>query len=327
MAKITRQAHKIFGGTGSSDNFSKFGSLVAGSPIKTKDLATIMSLAAWDEGFQSSIFGANKNLLLEDVNAFAYEHSLQVAYLFQQGIPEWDSETTYYVGSLVQAADGSGDVYKSKLVDNLNNTIPGHAGNAWWAWWNPVGSGFGLDADTVDGIHASATPVANKLLALRADLTFDPSVISGAILQVIRNDKNTYQTVSATIPEDDSIPQSTEGTEIITVSITPQSAVSRLRVTVHIPFTKNFATAAFATLFKDSETDARAVAATWQDSNGMYNTFSIDYEMVAGTTSPVTFKVRVGSVSAQTINLCGYVSGRLFGGIWKYSMQVQEIAA
>lgn len=140
MAKITRQTHKIFGLSGSSDNFAKFGSLVAGSPIKTKDIATIQSLPAWEEGFQSSIFGANKDILLEDLNSFSFEHSRQLAYLFQAGIAEWDAATEYSIGSLVQlttAGDATGNVYMSLIDVNVGNALPTGTSNANWRLINP----------------------------------------------------------------------------------------------------------------------------------------------------------------------------------------------
>lgn len=140
MAKITRQTHKLFGRTGPTDKFAKFGSLVAAVPLKTKDIATIQSLPAWDEGFQSSIFGANKDLLLQDLNSFCFEHSTQVAYLFQAGIAEWDAATEYDKGSFVQrtaGADATGQVYVSLIDANIGNAPPAGASNANWLWVNP----------------------------------------------------------------------------------------------------------------------------------------------------------------------------------------------
>lgn len=140
MAKITRQRHKIFGASGSTNNFAEFGSLVATTPLKTKDIATIQSLPAWDEGWQSSIFGANKDLLLEDLNSFSYEHSTQVAYLFQAGVAEWEVATEYSIGSLVQRTSGSdatGNIYMSLINANVGNALPTGTSNANWLWINP----------------------------------------------------------------------------------------------------------------------------------------------------------------------------------------------
>lgn len=197
MAKISRQTHKTFGGLGSSDNFAQFGSLVAADPIKTKDIATIQSLPAWDEGFQSSIFGANKNLLLEDLNAFAFEHSTQVAYMLQAGIPEWDSATTYFKGSIVQrtaGSDATAELYASLIDDNLGNALPVQASNANWQFINtqslPAGSsieymgvvlpsGFLWEDGSAQSRVAFATLFAALNLTLSGNLLIGMQTITG----------------------------------------------------------------------------------------------------------------------------------------------------
>lgn len=155
MAKIVRQNHKVFGDTGSTDNFAKFGSLVAGSPLKTKDIDTIQSLPAWDEGFQSAVYGGNKNLLLEDLNAWCYEHSRQVGYVLQAGIAEWDVATTYYKGSIVQrtsGGDATAELYASLTDNNVGNALPVQTDNANWRWINSpqMPSGTMLDFPGID---------------------------------------------------------------------------------------------------------------------------------------------------------------------------------
>lgn len=141
MAKITRQTHKIFGKAGSSSDFAQFGSLVFGTPFLTKDIASIQALSAWDNGFQDEVFASNKAPLLEDWNAWAYEHSYQIASLFQDGISDWDSGTTYYKGSFCQGVDGSGNstgqIFKSLIDNNVGNAPPASASNANWLWVNP----------------------------------------------------------------------------------------------------------------------------------------------------------------------------------------------
>lgn len=141
MAKIARSQHKVFGAGGSSDNFAQVGSLVAGSPLKTKDIATIQALPAWDQGLQLSIYGDNKDLLLQDINSILFEHSEQVAYIFQSGTPEWQAATEYSKGSVVQRTTGGGDAtgeeYVSLIDANTGNALPVQASNANWRWNNP----------------------------------------------------------------------------------------------------------------------------------------------------------------------------------------------
>jgi len=143
MAKIIRVTHKVFGSTGATSYFAKFGSLQAGSPIKSKDIATIQSLPAWDSGWQDAIYAANKAMLLEDMNAFSYAHSLQIAYLLQEGLPEWDAATEYHENSVVKlpltlgGSVGSPQEFVSLQNNNVGHTPPVGATDTWWKWINP----------------------------------------------------------------------------------------------------------------------------------------------------------------------------------------------
>lgn len=133
MAALPRVFHKIFGATGTSDNFGKFGSAKAGSAITTKDLATIMALSAWDTGWQDAIVGSNKAPVLEEMNAHMFVHSTQMGYLFQSGIPEYNASTTYYIGSVVRVG---AYWYRSLVDNNIGNTPPAAASDANWIWEN-----------------------------------------------------------------------------------------------------------------------------------------------------------------------------------------------
>lgn len=202
MAKITRILHKIFGGDGSSDNFAKFGSLVAGSALKTKDILTIQSLPAWDDGWQEAIYGGNKNLLLEDLNSFCFEHSRQIAYLFQAGVSEWDSTTTYYKGSLVQRTSGSdatGEVYQSLIDANLGNALPVSASDANWIWVNPPDLIIGASATLNKIPKISNTNPANGVpgAASTADSAITDDGVTVGITLPLKFPDNTQQATAA----------------------------------------------------------------------------------------------------------------------------------
>lgn len=153
MAALTRIAHKIFGLTGATSNFGKFGSAKTGTPVTTKDIATIMGLAAWSgEGWKDAVDGTAPAPALEEMNSAFYVHSRQLGYVFESGIPEWDAATTYYTGSVVRV----GAYWYISLADNnLNNTPPAAASNALWSWANQPGVPAGVMAD-FGGITAPA---------------------------------------------------------------------------------------------------------------------------------------------------------------------------
>jgi hypothetical protein len=80
---------------------------------------------------------AAKLPFLEDANAVDYVHGQALGYIYEMGIPEWDSGTTYWTNSYVQV---SGLVYRSLIDSNLNNppaSSPSDwalssSGNTWW---------------------------------------------------------------------------------------------------------------------------------------------------------------------------------------------------
>lgn len=159
MAKLTRKTHKVFGASGSSDNFAKFGSEEAGTPIKTKDIATIQALPAWDEGIQEALYSGNKAILLEDLNALFYEHSYQVGTVLQDGIPAWDAGTTYYIGSVARR-DGTSELYASLTNDNINQALPSQADNAQWEYLSkPKIVDGGVSVDAIPKVSAAAPGV------------------------------------------------------------------------------------------------------------------------------------------------------------------------
>ncbi len=118
MAKITRKLMKIFGSGAGNQQRGVFGSLAAGAVAYSTDVETIQSLGEWTEGWFAAILGGNSPAI-EDMNSMSYVYAYQLAYLMQQGIAEWNAETTYYIGSLV--SDTSGNIYRSIADDNLNN--------------------------------------------------------------------------------------------------------------------------------------------------------------------------------------------------------------
>lgn len=128
MAKITRVFQKLFGSTGSGGDFGKFGSLAAGSPAFTKDPVQIQSLDAWLNGWAAETIADNRPAL-EDMNSLCLLAFYQICYLLQQGIPEWDTDTPYYINSIVQV---SGQAYTSLTDSNTGNNPVGDLVN-----WTP----------------------------------------------------------------------------------------------------------------------------------------------------------------------------------------------
>lgn len=121
MPKIQRETQRIFAGNANSDLISAFGTMKTGVPVHSTDLDTLQN-ANYQQGWQDAILN-DKAPYLEELNGVQYGFSKQLCYLFQEGIPEWDSETTYYKTSLVKFIDDSNKV---KIYQSLQDNNTGH---------------------------------------------------------------------------------------------------------------------------------------------------------------------------------------------------------
>lgn len=128
MAKIERNTQKIFGGDALTHQFTAFGTAKTDNPVYTKDIAEIQDGASYSSGWSAAVL-TDLAPYMEDMNAYMYMVTTQLAYILQQGAAiEWDENTTYYTGSIVVAPNGSGTWYKSLADDN---TSPLSDATAW----------------------------------------------------------------------------------------------------------------------------------------------------------------------------------------------------
>lgn len=104
MAKITRVKQEIFGIDGPVGEFGQIGSDANGAATNTKDIATIQALSQYADGLFSVFPNADEPPIAEEINSMYYLLSTQIAQMMQAGIPEWETNTDYYVGSIVQVA-------------------------------------------------------------------------------------------------------------------------------------------------------------------------------------------------------------------------------
>jgi hypothetical protein len=80
-----------------------------------------------------------------------------------------------------------------------------------------------------------------------------------------------------------------------------------------------------ASLFQDSTADALITKAQRQDTSGQFFAIDMSYEMVAGTTSATTFKVRIGGAASGTLTLNGLGGSRFYGGVANSYIKVTEV--
>lgn len=161
--------------------------------------------------------------------------------------------------------------------------------------------------------------------------TVDYNTLGTNMLVQVRNSSlyTTATSITSVIPLDDTIPQSTEGTQIATVSITPKATTHALWIEGQFVGQWISANNAAWAIFQDST--ASAIAAGGLARNDFANsapvTTTFGHLMTAGTTSSTTFKLRVGPATGGTLYTNGGSSGRRYGGVTACWLKVTELKA
>jgi hypothetical protein len=148
----------------------------------------------------------------------------------------------------------------------------------------------------------------------------------GAVLKVSSTSSSTPGSTTTTIPLDNTIPQSSEGAEIITLSFTPTSASSRVLVFFNFCYSSNVNTP-IAALFFDS--DASATCSSFLNtvpSSGYAQNAHIMFDLPSWSGSK-TIKIRAGPnfySGAPAFFWNKITSGDVFNGTMKTTLTVIE---
>jgi hypothetical protein len=149
----------------------------------------------------------------------------------------------------------------------------------------------------------------------------------GTIAQVVRDTDATYVTATTDLPCDNSIPQITEGEEVLSVAITPVNASSILRITAYLPLGASTAGQVGAALFVDATAGAlNAIGQRVNSAAGM-SPMVLRHTVAAASTSARTYRIRIGPDVGGPAEayLNGDGTSRQFGGVCLASLEVEEI--
>ena len=190
-----------------------------------------------------------------------------------------------------------------------------------------TGSGINFNGSTSGTILLTQPAVAGaNTITLPAETgTLRSTVSSGTVLQVVNYTTGAVATGTTAIPQDDTIPQITEGTQFMTLAITPRSATSKLIIQVVTCVTASVTDNVCTALFQDSTANALAALNAVNSVAGWVLNHSYVYYMTSGTTSSTTFRVRVGANGGSTITFNGSGGGRLYGGVMPSSITITEV--
>ena len=145
------------------------------------------------------------------------------------------------------------------------------------------------------------------------------------VIQAIHSADAAVATGTATIPADDTIPQTSEGNQYLSVTITPKSTSNRLLIEAVLMLTNTAGQRMIAALFQDATAGAlAAVEVRIPTVTEIIQTILV-HEMAAGTVSATTFKIRAGASVAGTTTFNGVGGVRRFGGIAASFIRVTEL--
>ena len=147
------------------------------------------------------------------------------------------------------------------------------------------------------------------------------------ILQHAYKSTTTADSTALNVPDDNTIPQNGEcKLGLAADAFTPTSATSKLRISYSAMISNGSAsTTGMLLLFKDSNAGAIKISPALVG-NGDPTTINGYYEMVAGTTSAITFKLYFGGISSTTYFLSDNGTAK-WGGTVMADIRIEEIEA
>lgn len=179
----------------------------------------------------------------------------------------------------------------------------------------------------VNGVTAATvTSTGLTTASLQNAAVTGAKLADGMVVQVVQASNGTMSTITGTIPLDNTVPTSTEGTEIISQSITPSSSTNKVLVRAVVPFTAGNANVLFSVFRGSTCIAVTGVAPTTTD---YMQIGVVEFLDSPATTSSTTYSVRSGTGSGSTVRICGYFSlgTTVFDGKYLRTLTLTEIKA
>lgn len=156
---------------------------------------------------------------------------------------------------------------------------------------------------------------------------YGPGVpLPGETVQVSKTPNGALISTAGTpIPEDDTIPQITEGNEVLTQTVTPVSSANILRIESQIVASAGAGGQIGIALFQDAVVNSLAATMYGVGAGNTYAVSRLEYDMLAATTSATTFRWRSGNAASNAIFLNGVAGNRRYGGVMNTYTKITEI--
>jgi len=148
---------------------------------------------------------------------------------------------------------------------------------------------------------------------------------TGDVVQVKRTDVGTFATGTTLIPNDNTIPQNTEGTQFMSLAITPVASPNLLKVSAAANMSNSATSRVMAALFRDSAANAISASANVSAGSTLLCEVCLQSNLVANQTTSTTFKVNGGSQTAGTTTFNGESGAQIFGGVMNSFIEITEV--
>jgi hypothetical protein len=132
-------------------------------------------------------------------------------------------------------------------------------------------------------------------------------------------------TMSTVIPNDDSIPQISEGTEVMSLSYVPTSGANLLRIQSQAHVSVSGGDAPAMALFRDSTANALAAIQADNYTGTAAVILNLNHTTKAVSAASTVFRVRAAATSGATLTFQGRGGARYYGGAMDSYMEIMEI--
>lgn len=246
------------------------------------------------------------------------------------------SETNAAASALAASGYATSALLKANNLSDLvsASTARGNLGLGSLATLSAVGTAQLTDANVTTAKIADANVTTAKIAdgnvttaKIAANAVDYSKLALGTVIGRAYASSGAVATTTTTIPNDDTIPQITEGAEFLTVTITPKTAISILRVTAEITCSPSVSSNMIAAIFRDATAGALGCAFALGSGGSEVRRIVVTVEAVSGSTSATTFRLRAGMGSAGTLTINGSGGSRLLGGGALTTLTVTEFNA
>lgn len=150
------------------------------------------------------------------------------------------------------------------------------------------------------------------------------NLLDASVSNTVNRAYSAVATGTTTIPDDDTIPQNTEGDQYMIVGFVPTNVNNKIVIECLFQSGASVAANHIVALFQDSTANAISVSADSDSNSNLHVSIPLKYEMKAATTSYTEFKLRAGLNTAGTMTFNGLTGGRKFGGTSQSFIRVHE---